>query len=239
MQRYFAKIDQGFVILKDDDFFHLYQVMRAKIDDEIEVVFNGELYLAKVSSLKPQKISVIKKINQQTELEHHVTLMFAPLKGQKTELVIQKATELGVSEIILVLTKRTIARYQEKDVTSKLIRYQKIIKEASEQSKRVIIPNIKYYSDFNEALKIEGDLKLIANENVSGPTNSFNQFFIDLKKHQKIIVLIGPEGGFEAEEIALALKHNFFSVSLGQRILRAETAAFYALSVIVNNLEYK
>ncbi|NLN80214.1 MAG: 16S rRNA (uracil(1498)-N(3))-methyltransferase [Erysipelotrichia bacterium] len=239
MQRYFARLDYGLVILEEDDLFHLHQVMRLKVGDEIEVVIENKLYLAKIFSIKPSEIKIIKELDVSSEPNHHVTLMFSPLKGQKTELVLQKATELGVSEIILVVSQRTIVRYKQNDLAKKIIRYQKIIKEASEQSKRLTIPKIKYYCDFDKALNITADLKLIANEELVGPTNSFNELIVQLKKDQKIALLIGPEGGFTKEEVVLAYNQSFLGISLGQRILRAETAALYALSVIINKLEYK
>lgn len=239
MQRYFAQLHHDLVILTDDDLFHLRTVMRAEKGEEIEVVINNNLYLAKIFSLNPVEIKVIKELEDSSEISQHITLMVAPLKGQKTELVLQKAAELGVKEIILVLTSRTISRFKKEEAKHKLARYQKIIKEASEQAKRTIVPEISYYDNFEEALMLKADLKLIANEKIFGPTNCFNDCLLNLKAKEKITILIGPEGGFSDEEVIRAEKYDFLSVSLGKRILRAETAAFYALSVIANNLEYK
>lgn len=239
MQRYFASLKNHLVVLEKDDLFHLTTVMRAKEGDLIEVVIYNKLYLAKIINLKEHGIQIIKELEIKGELETKLTLIFTPLKRQNTELVIQKATELGVSEIILVETERTIPRFKKEDLKHKLNRYQKIIKEASEQAKRLTTPKITFINNLEKVNYAIFDLKIIANENIYGPTNTFNDVLSQIKTKSSIALLIGPEGGFTNQEIEVANSLGFISVSLGSRLYRAETAALFALSVIVNKLEYK
>ena len=228
MQRYFARLDKNQVILDDGDVHHLLHVMRAKVGDEIETVCDGRLYSSIVKSISPLRIEVNYEIPSDSELPCKVTLFFALAKGDKIDFVVQKATELGVSKIILLKTERSIVKYEQKDVEKKLERFRKIAKEASEQSHRLYVPEIVGVVDIN---KIPDDLlcdiNLLAYEKVAGSTKDFPS----LNKDKSVSVMIGPEGGFSEEEVK-ALQSKFQLVSLGKRILRTETAAVYALSVL-------
>lgn len=141
MQRYFANINpQQQVQLNSDDVHHLLHVMRNKKGDEIEVAAEGKAYLCRLERLSPLSIVVVNELDVDVELQEEITLLFALTKGDKIDLVIQKATELGVSKIALVESERTVVTYKEQDIAKKLARFEKIIKEASEQSHRLIAP---------------------------------------------------------------------------------------------------
>ena len=143
MQRYFARlIDSEHIKLEPEDEHHLLHVMRMRQGDEIEVVANGILYLCKIDNTNPLTIYIVHKIDSDVELNTDVTLLFALTKGDRTDLVVQKATELGVKKIALIQSERTVVRYEEKDIAKKCARYQKIMKEASEQSHRLIVPEM-------------------------------------------------------------------------------------------------
>ena len=134
MQRYFATITDSSIVLSKDDSFHLLKVMRAKLGEEIIAISNKELYLGEVISLNPLVIKnkgIYKE--ESRELDKEVTLFFALAKGDKIDFVIQKATELGVSKIVLIKTERSIVKISQDDFNRKLVRYQMIAKEASEQ----------------------------------------------------------------------------------------------------------
>ena len=236
MQRYFASlIDKEHVKLEPEDEHHLLHVMRMRQGDEIEVVADGVLYLCNIGSTNPLTIYVVHEIETDVELNVDVTLLFALTKGDRTDLVVQKATELGVKRIALIQSERTVVRYEEKDIAKKCARYQKIMKEASEQSHRLIVPEMMGIFNLKKLPK-----EVFSNLNYVGyekDASDVNGMFANFDKKKSITILIGPEGGFSEEEINNLVKQGFIRTSLGKRILRAETAAMYALSVIGYLLE--
>ncbi len=236
MQRYFAKlIDTEHVKLEPEDEHHLLHVMRMRQGDEIEVVADGVLYLCNIGSTNPLTIYAVHEIETDVELNADVTLLFALTKGDRTDLVVQKATELGVKRIALIQSERTVVRYEEKDIAKKCARYQKIMKEASEQSHRLIVPEMMGIFNLKKLPKeVFSDLNYVGYEK---DANDVNGMFANFDKKKSITILIGPEGGFSEEEINNLVKQGFIRTSLGKRILRAETAAIYALSVIGYLLE--
>lgn len=239
MQRYFGKIIQNDGILSDDDVFHLTKVMRARVGDSVELVADEKVYFATITSLKPLRLRVMRQIEENNELKCRVILIVSLLKGEKMDLIIQKATELGASEVVLLQSERSIAKIKKEDKANKLQRFVKIAKEASEQSKRSMIPDIYRLIDMKELEDIDADVKMIAYEGVSGKTTSLFQELAKVKKGNTIAILIGPEGGFSEKEVSTAVNCGFATVSLGKRILRAETACLYSLSVISSYLEKK
>lgn len=236
MQRYFAKlIDKEHVKLEPEDEHHLLHVMRMRQGDEIEVVADGVLYLCNIGSTNPLTIYAVHEIETDVELNVDVTLLFALTKGDRTDLVVQKATELGVKRIALIQSERTVVRYEEKDIAKKCARYQKIMKEASEQSHRLIVPEMMGIFNLKKLPKeVFSDLNYVGYEKDASDVSGM---FANFDKKKSITILIGPEGGFSDEEINNLVKQGFIRTSLGKRILRAETAAMYALSVIGYLLE--
>ncbi len=231
MQRYFAQLNDQKIILSDEDIHHISHVMRMKIGDKIEVVINGIVYNASIISFSSFDIKINHPLSTNSEIPYDVTLFYALAKGDKIDLVVQKATELGVKRIVLLSTERCVVKWDEKEINRKLERFQKIAKEASEQSHRSVIPEIIGVYTIKEIKpELLCDLNLFAYEKEAG--NTTNLFDALLDCHKSVSFLVGPEGGFspsEAEYIGNILK--FKPVSLGKRILRSETAAIYALSV--------
>ena len=146
------------------------------------------------------------------------------------DFIVQKCTELGVSEIIPVVSERSVAKGEKSG------RWQKIAKEAAEQSGRALIPKISALTDFKSLLKKknEFDLALIPWE--LEKTNKLKAI-LQNSSPKNIIILIGPEGGFSSQEIEQAKAAGFIPVSLGKRILRAETAGLAILSMIMYELD--
>ena len=236
MQRYFASIDKDyFVHLNQDDEHHVLHVMRMKKGDEIEVVDNQKLFLCRLDNVNPLIISVIHEIASDVEISEDVTLLFALTKGDKIDLVLQKATELGVKKVALIQSERTVVKYEEKDLEKKAQRFQKIMKEASEQSHRLIVPEfLGVFNLKNLPKSVMSDINYVAYEK---DASDVNNAFSNLKRGKSISILIGPEGGFSVQEINNVTSLGFIRTSLGKRILRAETAAIYALSVLGYLLE--
>lgn len=234
MQRYFANLDGEYVILDKGDTHHLLHVMRARVGDRIEVVASQKLFLAKVESLLPLTIIVIHSIEQKSELPFDVTLIFPLAKGDKIELVLQKAAELGVKNIFLVNTRYCVVKMDQLSFEKKKERYMKILKEASEQSHRLAIPNLYGVVDISHLPSFAfSKQNYVAYEKLS----DHGVIFPFLKEKSSITYFVGPEGGFSEEEIDILVKQGFTPISLGGRILRCETAAIYGLSVIGYYLE--
>lgn len=237
MQRYFTSFkDEKNITISNDDIFHIVKVMRMKINDQFEINNDGDIYLAQINSLAPFSFKIIKKIDENHELKTKITLLYCLPKGDKIDLVLQKATELGVNQIVLVISSRCIAKINDENKKKKLARFNKIIKEATEQCKRNNLPALKDVIKFNEISNYQSDLNLIAYEN----SKMSNQELKDLLRNFKgntVTILIGAEGGFSKEEVEYALKNNFISISLGNRILRSETSVFNLLSILGYELE--
>ena len=236
MQRYFADIVNQDVILSKDDVFHITKVMRAKVNEYIQVVDKSthQTYLAFIQSLNPFRVVVQEPINEDVELESNVTLFFALAKSDKIEFVIQKATELGVKNIVLFQGKRSVVKFTDSDFIRKLDRYLSIAKEASEQCHRQLIPNISYVDNIKKIKNHLCDVNLFAYELEAGNASDLSS---QIKGKESISLIIGPEGGFDQSEAEFLKENDFVPISLGKRILRCETAAVYGLSVISYLLE--
>jgi 16S rRNA (uracil1498-N3)-methyltransferase len=154
------------------------------------------------------------------------------------ELIIQKAVELGVYEIIPVETKRCVVKLDDKKAKQKVQRWQAIAEAAAKQSKRGIVPQVSDVVSFAQAIKraSEMDLKLIPYELAEGMDKS-RELLAQAAPGQDIAIFIGPEGGFEEREIEAALELGIQPITLGKRILRTETAGLAILSWLVYRLE--
>ena len=229
MQRYFVKeIVNNEVVFEKEQIHHIVNVMRMRVNDQITVVYNNEAFLATLESTNPLKVKVLENLNEDHELKNHITLLYCIPKGEKLDLVIQKATELGVSEIVLVQSERCIAKITKENKEKKLIRFNKIALEASEQSKRTKVPVIEHVIDFKDVSKFSFDHAFIAYEDEDDI--SFKEKVEEIKEGETIGIIIGSEGGFSKKEVEYAIESNYQSISLGKRILRSETAVFYALT---------
>jgi len=230
MQRYFAKYreDDKF-ILNDSDYHHIKNVMRMALDSKIEVVYNNCLFLCKISGEK--EITIIKKEEENNELDVEIIIAQSLVTENKWDLIIQKLTELGVKKIIPIKTNRSISKIDDRKLVSKLKRWEIICKEASEQSKRTSIPSITRPMSIKELINEEKDssLKLVCSVNSD---NLLKKVFTNKNNYDKIVVVIGPEGGFTKEEESELIDNGFLQVSLGSRVLRTETAAIYMASII-------
>lgn len=232
MQRYFVSTNGSNIIFKEEDIFHMQKVMRMRENDQIEVVMDNHCYLCSIASFSPFKVDIVEELKEERELDIDITLLYCLPKGEKLDLVIQKATELGVNHIIGVESERTIVHFEDNKKASKIERFNKIMKEAAEQSHRLSIPTFDDIMKYKQAIKKSYDYKFIAYEDECKKENSFYSLLKDIKSGSSVAILVGAEGGFSKEEVEIANNEGFINVSLGKRILRSETAAIYALSVI-------
>lgn len=213
---------QGFINISDEDRKYLFNVLRCSPGDLITVI-DGKGKSFKVKIINKKTLHILYEENSNTEDSFTIVLCQALLKGEKMDIVIEKATELGVKKIIPFVSERCIVKY-----TYKLERWRKIAKEATEQSGRTIIPQINNVIQFYDLIKsVENGILFWEKETqplihvVSG---------IDLEK--PIFLLIGPEGGFTSNEVNEAEKRGIETASLGKRVLKAETASIVSVAII-------
>ncbi len=230
------------IVITGKDVNHIRNVLRMQPGEEISVSNgeDGKEYRCGIEKLtESQIICSLRFIKEEgTELPARVYLFQGLPKGDKMELIIQKAVELGVHEIIPVATKRSVVRLEGKKETQKILRWQGISEAAAKQSKRAIIPKVQRPFSFQEAVAHSQtmEVKLIPYELAEGMETT-RKIFSSLKSGERIALFIGPEGGFEDQEIALAQAAGIVPITLGKRILRTETAGFTVLAWIMYQLE--
>lgn len=230
MQRYFVDTDKDIFELSKDDSYHITKVMRNNLGDKVEVVINKKLNICEIINIDNNvTVKKIEEIETESELPCHITIAQSLVKEQKMDLILQKCCELGASEIIPVNTTRSIVKLDKKEI-KKIERWKKIVKEASEQSKRVVIPTINEILSVKELAKLEYDIKILCT--VNELSTSIKKVLSNDLKDAKIILVIGPEGGFTLEEEKILIDSGYISTSFGNRVLRTETASLYALSII-------
>ena len=233
MQQYFAKEkrDDCFV-LDEQDYFHIEKVMRMKENDSVYVSFNDVLHECKIKYIKGKvNVCLLRETSINNELGCNVTLIYGLPKGDKFEFVVQKATELGVSTIVPYAASRSVSVITKDKEAKKLERWNKIAKEASEQSKRNKLVKVEAICNEISLLNYKSKLNLVAFEDVSD--EGCNKLYNLLKqKFDSITLVVGPEGGFEQREIDHLINNGFEVVSLGKRILRSETAPLFLMSII-------
>lgn len=234
--------DDRSVIIFGSDVNHIKNVLRMKIGEEIAVSngLDGKEYRCAIASLEEDCVRCELRFVKEdgVELPAQIYLFQGLPKADKMELIIQKAVELGVYQVIPVSTKRCVVKLDDKKAKSKIARWQGIAEAAAKQSKRGIIPQIADVMSFKEAVKLAADMdvRLIPYELAEGMDKT-REMISNLKAGQRIAVFIGPEGGFEETEIQEALSKGIEPVTLGRRILRTETAGFTILSWMMYQLE--
>lgn len=229
MQRYFAidKKDNKF-ILDSKDLHHIKNVMRMKENDEIEVVFNERLYRCNLSFNDNINVNLIDELVVSNNNSPKISIIIPVLKENKMDYILQKSTELGVDEIIPIITERTLVKVNDKE-DKKIERWKRICKEASEQSMRVTIPNITNVKKISELKNIEG-LKVVCS--TFNNSVSLKKFLQTNTNYDRIYIVVGPEGGLSINEEKLLNEIGFSSITLGNNILRVETVPLTIISMI-------
>lgn len=231
MQRYFSnkKNDNKF-ILSNDDLYHIKTVMRMNDGAKIEVVYEQEVYICSLKNvINDIEIIIDEKIDNKLNNTKEIILAVPLVKEQKMDLILQKSTELGVNKIIPFIAERSVVKLKDGKEKCKVERWQKICKEASEQSKRVDIPVVTDVKCLSDLVNFDGD-KIICSTKKS--VNSIKMFLQNHNEYDKLLIVIGPEGGLSEKEENYLVKNNFVQVSLGNRIMRVETVPLFLLSVI-------
>ncbi len=217
------------------DVNHIKNVLRMKTGEKVRISIseNGRSFFGEISAVSDDEVivSVEKEDENGTELSNRIYLFQGLPKGDKMELIIQKAVELGVYEIIPIAMKNCVVKLDDKKAASKVKRWQAISESAAKQSKRTLIPQIQMPLSWKNALKRAEDLDvvLVPYENERG-MDATREIMQSIKPGQSIGIFVGPEGGFAPEEIEAVTGHR---ISLGRRILRTETAGLATLSMLI------
>jgi len=232
MQRYFSKkIENNRFTLTEEDTYHITKVMRMVKDDKIEVVYQENTYICKIVSLSPLvEAEIVEEIKNNQELKTQVTIVQSLVKEQKMDYILQKTVELGVDKIIPYCASRSVIKINEKK-DKKIERWKSILKEAAEQSKRIKIPEITNPINLSNLVKLSDyDIKFLCTVNES--SQNLKKVLSNMFSGAKILFVIGPEGGFTPEEEKVMMENGFLSISLGNSVLRTETASTFIMSVV-------
>ncbi len=237
MIRFFVKPEEmfsDFFVLTGENAAHA-KVLRLKQNEKVVVCDGkGNECVCTVSDVSPDQISLVVDKRQASAAEAKVfaSVYMAFSKGDKFEHVIQKATELGVKEIVAFPSARCVSKPDEKSLKKKLERWQKIASSAAQQSGRGIVPNILVLNSFDEALlrAAQSDIGILFYENEQSTTL---RMALQSKSYTTISLMTGPEGGLEEKEVTAAMIAGLQVCTLGRRILRCETAPLCALSAVM------
>lgn len=245
MPQFFVKKSQinSSEILVDNpsDLKHMVSVLRLKKGDVLNFVDEDEfIYEVAISSVSKHLLSadILKKYKSKRKLSLNLTLAQSVLKNNAQDIVIQKATELGIPKIIPILTKYTVPKFEsEREIDSKIEKWNKIAFETCKQCERSSMPVIEKILSLYNLNFDEYDIKIACLERSTNLPLKKLLRTIEYTKESKILVVIGPEGGFSDEELSFFEKNNFYGVTLGNLILRAETAVISALSCVIYEYE--
>ena len=244
MQKFFITLDEfESNILSKDTSFQLINVLRSKVNDQFLVGVIDKTYLVQISKIENKNVAfeVIEEKTGNSELPFFVSLFQGYPKGDKLENIIKYGTQLGVHEFHPTLMKRSVFKLDSNKKDNKLERFNKIAKEAAEQSFRDVCPTVVDIKQLNKIDFSEYDVKIVCYEESAkeGETSAFKSIVKSIKTNDKIAVVVGPEGGITPEEVEYLTNQGFISVGLGPRILRTETVVFYVLSTLSYEWELK
>ena len=250
------------ISITGEDVNHIKNVLRLSEGDEITISDGrGRDYISCISSINENEVlaDIVDICDTAAELPADITLFQGMPKGDKMELIIQKAVELGVHDIVPVMMDRTVVKLDDKKKDKKISRYQLIAESAAKQSGRGMIPEVKPFMGYKEAIDFvsasDYDVLLVPYEDARGMQYSHevindvghtvfdskpaveNDSHLSNDKKKKIAIFIGPEGGFASSEIEMAKSADAKVFSLGHRILRTETAGLTILSILMFMLD--
>jgi 16S rRNA (uracil1498-N3)-methyltransferase len=231
-----ARLADEVVVLTDEDHRYLTRVLRLGVGEAV-TLFDGKTVeaLARISRVGPRALEL--RIEERravlADTRPQVTLIQGLGKGDKLDLVVQKATELGLARFIPVTTARAVARLDGTAARAlqRRARWQKIAREAARQSGRLDVPEVEGVTTLTTALRAapKDSLKLMLWE---GARQTSLRAEIPAVAPRQIVIVVGPEGGFTVEEVEEARQHGFIAVGLGPRVLRTETAALVMLAIL-------
>lgn len=236
-----SQIQENVIRIEGTDVNHMKNVLRMKPGESVEISDGtGKRYECEIESLDAETVllRIKREAQEDVELPSRIYLFQGLPKGDKMELIIQKAVELGVYEVIPVATKRAVVKLDAKKAEKKLVRWNMIAEGGAKQSGRSRIPRVHEVMTYAQALAYaeELDVRLIPYEKAEG-MDAARETIGKIRPGESVGVFIGPEGGFEESEIEQAVSHGVVPISLGKRILRTETAGLTVLAILMYHLE--
>lgn len=244
MYHFFAEhenIHEDHIDIVGSDVNHIKNVLRFKTGDKLLISSGDNVdYSCHIGDMSDECICAVidEKDTQGKELPSKIYIFQGLPKADKMELIIQKAVELGAFEVIPVSMKRSVVKLDAKKEESKVKRWNMIAESAAKQSKRSIMPQVAHVMSFKEAVKkaSECDVKLLPYECADGMAKT-KRLVENLTPGKSVAIFIGPEGGFDQDELDLAMDAGCEIITLGKRILRTETAGMMLLSVLMYHFE--
>ena len=246
VQRYFVKqrANGNRFLIDEEDRHHIVKVMRMQLGDQIICVDQeGKQAVCALAEITDTSVvaDVVQWKETVSELPISITIASGLPKGDKLEWIIQKGTELGAHRFLPFSAARSVVKWDEKKASKKIDRWQKIAKEAAEQSHRAFLPEVFSAISFKELISKskDYDYKLVAFEEESrnGETSVFAATLKKMNKGDSLLLVFGPEGGLTDSEVEQLRDNDFAICGLGPRILRTETAPLYTLAAISYHFE--
>ena len=227
--------------IEGGDVNHMKNVLRMKLHEKAEIS-DGEsrTYLCEVEAYEEDVavLHILEEMEADTEPASKLYLFQGLPKSDKMELIVQKAVELGVYQVIPVTMKRSVVRLDDKKAAKKADRWNSIAESAAKQAGRNRIPEVTMPLSYKEALKMAEELDVILLPyELAGGMEATREVIRQIKSGQSVGIFIGPEGGFEPEEVDVAVSKGAKVITLGKRILRTETAGLATLAVLMFELE--
>jgi len=228
------KIEKGVLTIAGDEVRHIRRVLRLRVGDELSVFDgSGKEYEGAIVEESAFSVSIQVKniLPSKRESSLEITLAQSLLKGEKMDYLIQKATELGVKRVVPFISSRSIPLLEKSKGLERRRRWEKIVIEASKQCGRGVLSEVDPPRDYSELLgSVPGDcLRLILWETEE---EKLKNVLKRVERNKKIFFIVGPEGGLSREEVEEARRIGFTPVSLGERVLRSETASLCLLSIL-------
>lgn len=247
MRKFFVKenqINNELITILDEDVNHIKNVLRLNVGEILQIcdIDSSKNYICEILELTAKSVTckILEEIQSIAEGNVELHIFQGLPKADKMELIIQKGTELGVSEFVPVSFKRSIVKISPKDERKKIDRWNKISEVAAKQSKRDIIPKVRNVESIKNICNEIKDYDIVLLAYELEENNYIKNELLKIKntkENYKIAVIIGPEGGIEKEEVEVLENAGAKVISLGKRILRTETVALQVSSIIMYELE--
>lgn len=236
-----AQIMDGYAVITGQDVNHIRNVLRMKAGEQVGIRDGiSRNYVCELETIDSEEIRarILSEETDSSELPARLYLFQGLPKSDKMELIIQKAVELGVYQIIPVATRRAVVKLDKKKEESKVKRWNAIAESAAKQSGRMLVPEVTGVMTLKEAYTYAGafDVNLIPYELAEGMAET-RQVLAAIRPGMQVGIFIGPEGGFDVEEVEQAIAAGIHPITLGRRILRTETAGMTTLSILMFQLE--
>ncbi|MDO8586644.1 MAG: RsmE family RNA methyltransferase [Armatimonadota bacterium] len=234
------QISDGRVTIRGPQARQICAVLRLQTGDTISALDgSGCCHIARIGSLTRDEViaEIIETSQADTEARVRLTLAQALAKGHKVEMVVQKATELGISGMVVFASERTIVRPAEDKIRNRLARWRSIAREAAEQSCRAVLPDVDGVIGFDDLVQrvSQFDKAFVAWEKEKGLL--LREALKDAETGNRILLIVGPEGGFSEDEVSQAIAAGAVPISLGARTLRTETAAIAGCAIVLHSVE--